>query len=157
MIVPNSKAQKGKASRAAAAKPATSRADVADERILQLLLLLLDAGVPMSRAEIFERIRAYQTKKPEAGERKFERDKDDLRTLGVIIEESSEEADSYRISQKGYELPPIELDDDERVALILAAESLRAAEGLPYRELAEDALRKLSFYAPRLNRAYAPA
>jgi proteasome accessory factor B len=157
MIVPNSKAQKGKASTAAAAKPATSRADVADERILQLLLLLLDAGVPMSRAEIFERIRAYQTKKPEAGERKFERDKDDLRTLGVIIEESNEEGDSYRISQKGYELPPIELDDDERVALILAAESLRAAEGLPYRELAEDALRKLSFYAPRLNRAYAPA
>ena len=70
---------------------------MADERILQLLrllLLLLDAGVPMSRAEIFERIRAYQTKKPEAGERKFERDKDDLRTLGVIIEESNEEGDS---------------------------------------------------------------
>jgi len=95
---------------------------------------------PCLAPRFFERIRAYQTKKPEAGERKFERDKDDLRTLGVIIEESNEEGDSYRISQKGYELPPIELDDDERVALILAAESLRAAEGLPYRELAEDAL-----------------
>jgi len=81
MIVPNSKAQKGKASRAAAARPATSRADVADERILQLLLFAAGRGRPhVSRRDLRAHIRAYQTKKPEAGERKFERDKDDLRT-----------------------------------------------------------------------------
>jgi hypothetical protein len=34
-------------------------------------------------------------------------------------------------SVAGYKLPPLALDEDERVALMLGAESMRAAEGLP--------------------------
>jgi hypothetical protein len=61
-----------------------------DERILSLLMLLLDAQGPVSRAEIFQRIPAYRTTNPVAGERKFERDKDELRALGVPLIQEQE-------------------------------------------------------------------
>jgi proteasome accessory factor B len=128
-----------------------------DERILSLLMLLLDAEGPVSRAEIFQRIPAYRTAKREAGERKFERDKDELRALGVPLVQEQENVDgkeeaTYRVSQRSYGMRPVQLDDEERVALILAAEALRGSEGLVYRELVDDALRKLTFDSgkPRL-------
>lgn len=127
-----------------------------DERILQLLLLLIGAGRPVSRAEIFEAIAAYRTRNPAAGERKFERDKKELRELGVPIEESEDEEDAYEVSRRAYELPPIALEDDERAALALAAEALRGWDGLAYRDLVEDALRKLSYDAGALGRAQVP-
>jgi len=121
-----------------------------DERILSLLMLLLDAQGPVSRAEIFQRIPAYRTAKPAAGERKFERDKDELRALGVPLIQEQEKVEEkeetvYRISQRSYGMHPVQLDDEERVAVILAAEALRDSEGLVYRELVDDALRKLTF------------
>jgi len=121
-----------------------------DERILSLLMLLLDAQGPVSRAEIFQRIPAYRTTNPTAGERKFERDKDELRALGVPLVEQQERGEGneqamYRVSRRSYGMHPVQLDDDERIALILAAEALRGSEGLVYRELADDALRKLTF------------
>jgi proteasome accessory factor B len=128
-----------------------------DERILSLLMLLLDARGPVSRSEIFQRIPAYRTAKPSAGERKFERDKNDLRALGVPLIQEQEKVEEneepvYRISQRSYGMRPVQLDDEERVAVILAAEALRDSEGLVYRELVDDALRKLTFDSgkPRL-------
>ncbi len=117
----------------------------ADQRILELLLLLLDAPEPLSRARIFDAISGYRTKRPAAGERKFERDKKDLRELGVPLEQPDPETHTYRIDRRGYALPPVALDDEERSALLLAAEAVRGAEGLVYGELTEEALRKLSF------------
>ncbi len=104
----------------------------------------------MSRAEIFQRIPAYRTTNPAAGERKFERDKDELRALGVPLIQEQEKVEEneepmYRISQRSYGMRPVQLDDEERVAVILAGEALRDAEGLVYRELVDDALRKLTF------------
>lgn len=137
--------------RAKRERMATSYADrPADERILSLLMLLLDAEGPVSRAEIFQRIPAYRTAKAAAGERKFERDKDELRALGVPLVQEQESVDgkeeaTYRVSQRSYAMRPVQLDDEERVALILAAEALRGSEGLVYRELVDDALRKLTF------------
>jgi proteasome accessory factor B len=103
-----------------------------DERILSLLMLLLEANRPVARAEIFQRIAAYRTKNPAAGERKFERDKKDLRALGVPIEQDEEDESLYFVRQREYGLRPVQLDDEERVALILAAEALRGTEGLVY-------------------------
>ncbi len=128
-----------------------------DERILSLLLLLLDARRPVSRAEIFAAIAAYRTKNPAAGERKFERDKKDLRELGVPIQVPEDDPDFYAIDRHAYELPPVTLDDDERAGLVLAAEALRGQEGLVYRDLVEEALRKLSFDGGMLTRAYVPS
>jgi proteasome accessory factor B len=128
-----------------------------DERILSLLMLLLEARRPVAREEIFQRIDAYRTREPAAGERKFERDKKDLRALGVPIEEDEENKNLYYVRQRDYELRPVHLDDEERVALILAAEALRGTEGLVYGELVDDALRKLSFDSGRSHRAFTPA
>lgn len=132
-----------------------------DQRILSLLMLLLDANGPVAREEIFQRIGAYQTKNPAAGERKFERDKKDLRALGVPIEEDEEKGEKarflYHVRQREYGLRPVQLDDEERIALILAAEALRGTEGLVYGELVDDALRKLSFDSGRSHRAFTPA
>jgi proteasome accessory factor B len=116
-----------------------------DERLLQLLLMLIDARRPVSRAEIFEAIAAYRTRTPAAGERKFERDKKELRELGVPIEEPEEEPNTYQVRRRAYELPELHLEEDERAALALAAEALASWEGLAYRDLVEDALRKLSY------------
>lgn len=151
-----------------ASRKASSRAAVRggsrqapDERILSLLMLLLEARGPVARAEIFQRIAAYKTKNPAAGERKFERDKKDLRTLGVPIEEYEDQTELkqplYYVRQREYELRPVHLDDEERVALIVAAEALRGTEGLVYGELVDDALRKLSFDSGRSHRAFTPA
>lgn len=116
-----------------------------DRRLLELLLLLLDAGRPLSRDEIFDAIPAYRTAKPAAGERKFERDKKDLREIGLPLVEGNDEGPGYSIDRELYELPAVEIDDEERAALVLAAEAVRSASGLAYRDLVEDALTKLTF------------
>jgi proteasome accessory factor B len=119
-----------------------------DERVLQLLSLLLHAGRGLSRAEIFEAIAAYRRDKKASGERMFERDKKDLREVGVAMGESEGETHLYSIDRRSFELPPLSLEEDERAALVLSAQALRAWRGLGYRDLVEEALRKLSFDGP---------
>jgi len=114
-----------------------------DERILSLMLLLM-GGDRMIREEIFAAIPAYVTRKSEAGERKFERDKKELRELGVLIEEDSDDH-SYAINRRDYELPELSLDDEEREVLVLAASAMRSARTNDHRDLVENALRKLAF------------
>lgn len=129
-----------------------------DQRVLQLLLLLMDAGRPVSRASIFEAIAAYRTRAPSAGERKFERDKKELRELGVPIEEPGEdEPNTYQVRRRAYELPELHLEEDERAALALAAEALASWEGLAYRDLVEEALRKVSYATGLAGPAKAPS
>jgi predicted DNA-binding transcriptional regulator YafY len=147
------KATKPKIRSAAARVSAESRPD---ERVLQLLLMLIDAERAVSRAEIFDAIGAYRTRSPAAGERKFERDKKELRELGVPIEEPGEEPNTYQVRRRAYELPELHLEEDERAALALAAEALASWEGLAYRDLVEEALRKLSYATGLSGPAKAP-
>jgi predicted DNA-binding transcriptional regulator YafY len=150
--------QAGRAKRAEQGKMDASYENrPADERILSLLMLLLDEQRPVSRTEIFQLIPGYRNAGPEAAERKFERDKEELRALGVPLVQEQERVDGkeesvYQVSQRSYGMRPVRLDDEERIALILAAEALRGSEGLVYRELVDDALRKLTFDSgkPRL-------
>jgi proteasome accessory factor B len=129
-----------------------------DQRVLQLLLLLMEADRPVSRVEIFDAIAAYRTRVPSAGERKFERDKKELRELGVPIEEpDSDGPNMYQVNRRAYELPELRLEEDERAALALAAEALASWEGLAYRDLVEEALRKLSFATGLTGPAQAPS
>jgi proteasome accessory factor B len=126
--------------------------------VLQLLLLLMEAERPVSRAAIFEAIAAYRTRVPSAGERKFERDKKELRELGVPIEEPDDDGpNTYQVKRRAYELPALHLEEDERAALALAAEALASWEGLAYRDLVEEALRKLSFATGLRGPAKAPS
>ena len=58
------------------------------ERLINLTLALLATKRHLSKSEIFEKIPGYEGS-PETKERMFERDKEELRGLGIQIEVSN--------------------------------------------------------------------
>ncbi len=96
------------------------------ERILNLTICLLVSGRYLSKSRIRDAVEGYHGLNDAAFERTFERDKDELRTLGVPIEVGSydalfEDEPGYRIRSSEFALPPIELDADEAAAIGVAA------------------------------------
>lgn len=97
------------------------------ERLLNLLIaLLVSRGyVPKQRLrEVIPDYRAASTE--DAFDKMFERDKDDLRALGVPIEVGGydplfEDEPGYRIVRSTFELPDIDLEADEAAVVGLAA------------------------------------
>jgi predicted DNA-binding transcriptional regulator YafY len=79
--------------------PSGRRAVTPDERLLQLLLLLLDAGGGVSREAVLDAIPACRTSKPVAGERRFERNKKDLREMGIPLQESEQGGHLYSVDR----------------------------------------------------------
>ena len=101
-------------------------ADSKTERQLNLLFLLLNTVMPVEREEIRRRIPGYFDKSNEAFERMFERDKEDLRELGIPIETVSvdqfhDDVSGYRINKSDWLLPEIKLTAAERTLLNLAS------------------------------------
>ena len=116
------------------------------ERLLNLVLVLLYTRRPLSKAQIRTLVPQYgATASTEAFDRMFERDKDELRGLGVPL--ATEEIDAfhedepgYRIHQRDYALPDIDFEPDELAVLGLASRSwAHASMAGP----AAEALRKL--------------
>ena len=107
------------------------------ERLLNLTAVLLDTDRPLSADVIRSRVEGY----PEAlasFRRSFERDKEDLRSLGIplTIERVpgiDPPVDGYFISPDDYYLPDPDLDADELAALHLASMAVQV-EGLGERE-----------------------
>lgn len=102
-------------------------------RQLNLLLVLLNSKRPLTRAAIFERVQGYgpldtQTAR-EAAERKFERDKTDLRQYLVFNEVAvdGEQASTYSIDLEKSFFPDIDLNQDERILISLAIGAWRDA------------------------------
>lgn len=97
------------------------------ERLVNLVILLLVARTYVSKERIRESIEEYRnTASTEAFEKKFERDKDELRALGIPIEVGYvdpffEDEQGYRIKRDAFELPEITLDPDEAAVVGLAA------------------------------------
>ena len=96
------------------------------ERILNLTICLLVSGRYLPKSRIREAVEGYHDLSDAAFERTFERDKDELRSLGVPIEVGSfdplfDDEPGYRISPAEFELPPIELDADEASVVGVAA------------------------------------
>lgn len=96
------------------------------ERLLNLLILLLVSRTFVPKERIREAIEEYSTSSGEAFEKKFERDKDELRALGIPIELGSHDAyfddeQGYRIKRDAFELPQVSLEPDEAAVLGLAA------------------------------------
>lgn len=97
------------------------------ERLVNLVLCLLSTRQYLTA----ERIRAivpgyHEAPTDEAFFRMFERDKSELRDLGVPLEtgrQSNAEGaeDGYRIARRDYELGDIDLEPDEAAAVALAA------------------------------------
>ena len=101
------------------------------ERLLSLVVCLLSARRYLTAAQIRDAVPGYPDSF-EAFKRMFERDKDELRELGIPLETGinpgSEEESGYRISRQAYELPEIRLEPDEAAVLGLAARVWRRAE-----------------------------
>jgi len=101
------------------------------ERLLSLVVCLLSARRYLTAAQIREAVPGYPASF-EAFKRMFERDKDELRELGIPLETGTngpgDEEAGYRISRQAYELPEITLEPDEVAVLGLAARVWRRAE-----------------------------
>ena len=101
------------------------------ERLLSLVVCLLSARRYLTATQIREAVPGYP-ESFEAFKRMFERDKDELRELGIPLETGTnapgEEEAGYQISRQAYELPDIRLEPDEVAVLGLAARVWRRAE-----------------------------
>ena len=115
------------------------------ERILNLTICLLVSGRYLPKSQIREAVEGYHDLSDSAFERTFERDKDELRALGVPIEVGSFDAffddePGYRIKASEFELPPVELDADEAAVVGVAA---RVWQHASVAESTQSALAKL--------------
>ncbi|HJQ43963.1 MAG TPA: WYL domain-containing protein [Jatrophihabitantaceae bacterium] len=106
------------------------------ERLVNLVICLLSTRQFISAERIRDAVPGYEASDgspstDEAFKRMFERDKAELRDLGIPLEtgrNSSFDADEgYRISRRDYELPPIEFDAAEAAAIGLAARLWQSA------------------------------
>ncbi|MFD5204239.1 helix-turn-helix transcriptional regulator [Streptomyces sp. NPDC058375] len=94
------------------------------ERLMNLALCLLGTRRPLSKRELRGSIEAYlEAGSDDSFNRMFERDKDDLRELGLVIEtvENLDGDTGYLARRDSNRLPPITLDAEEAAALGLAA------------------------------------
>lgn len=154
-----------------AASSAGSRVPV-EERLFSLVLALLATEAGLTKNEILSTVQGYRQRYRPGGdnanlERQFERDKDDIRELGVPLETVDSPGDAgnnqtlrYRIPRGAYELPrDIAFSSEETTLLNLAAmvwregslsgESRRAL--LKLRSLGVSADEPVIGYAPRVR------
>ncbi|WP_254431466.1 YafY family protein [Agromyces sp. Marseille-P2726] len=143
-----------------------------EDRLFSLVLALLATEAGLLKSEILSSVRGYAERYDPAGqnanlERQFERDKDDIRELGIPLEtvESPDrpgdnQALRYRIPKGQYDLPDaVRFTPDELTLLGLAAEVWREASLSADSQRALTKLRSLGIeprepvigYAPRLR------
>ena len=97
------------------------------ERLVNLVIALLVADRFISRDRIRQIVEGYSLAKTEAGFlRMFERDKEDLRAMGIEVrlgptDPCSDELDGYRIRPDDYYLPEIHLSAEESTIVGLAS------------------------------------
>jgi proteasome accessory factor B len=114
------------------------------ERLLNLVICLLAASRYLTKDQIRRAVPGYSDS-DEAFERMFERDKEELRQLGIPVETAPvdrffDDEIGYRIQRSSYELPEIRLESDEAAVLGLAA---RVWQQRSLAQSASDALLKL--------------
>jgi proteasome accessory factor B len=114
------------------------------ERLVNLTIALLATKRYLTKSEIFNSVDGYEGT-AETKERMFERDKDDLRSLGIDIEVGSfdplfnDEA-GYKIKQEKYQFELGDISSTEVALLSLAAEAWQEAS---FGDVAQRALLKL--------------
>jgi len=126
----------------------STKSNAADktERLLNLVICLLYTRRPLPKAKIRDAVPQYGTSaSDEAFDRMFERDKDELRELGIpLVTEPYDvlfdDEPGYRIDRREYALPEISFTADELAVLGLAS---RAWTQASLAGPAAQALRKL--------------
>ena len=118
------------------------------ERLLDLITYLLNAREPVSWSQIKNYFpEDYSKGIEESNQRKFERDKAELITLGIPIDYrsgSDNGHDGYIIDKDKLFLPEVSFSPSELSLLMLAAEAVINNENFPYREQLNQALAKFS-------------
>jgi hypothetical protein len=111
------------------------------ERLLEVVLCLSQTRTYVTKAQLREAIEDYaQSPNDVAFERTFERDKADLRDLGVPLETTGDSGEEgYRIDLQSAALPPVTFTPEEAAVLGLARRVWHS-DGAP---AADRALRKL--------------
>jgi proteasome accessory factor B len=101
------------------------------ERLLSIVVLLLSSRRYLTAEQIRAAVSGYPEEQ-ESFKRMFERDKEELRDLGIPLEtgRASQFDDDlgYRISRQDYELPEIHLEPDEAAMLGIASRVWQSAE-----------------------------
>lgn len=112
------------------------------ERLLNLIIALTHARVRMTRAQIRSSVVGYEStesglsadearRKDAAFERMFERDKDELRRMGVplqtVVDPTHGDEIGYKIDASDAAMPAIDFSPAEAAALALAAEYWQGA------------------------------
>lgn len=99
------------------------------ERVLNLLIYLLESPRPVTAGDVRNTVQGYDSDSDEAFHRKFERDKDVLRRLGVPLKMEALDAweidYGYTVDPDEYAVPDPGLTQEERVALSVAARMVR--------------------------------
>lgn len=120
-----------------------------NERLVNLVICLLSSRRFLTAAQIAKTVPGYEHDETDAREhasfqRRFERDKSELRELGVPLEVGTtsifDTEAGYRIPARDYALPDIELDPAAATAVALAA---RLWQNASLSSAAASALRKL--------------
>ena len=114
------------------------------ERLVNLTIALLATKRYLTKAEIFKNVAGYSGD-AEAKDRMFERDKDDLRSLGITIELGSfdplfEDEAGYRIKPENYALQLKTLDP---VSIALLSQAAKLWREAALGDSAQSGLRKL--------------
>ncbi len=96
------------------------------ERLMNLVICLLATRQFLSAEQIRKSVAGYgDSTSDDAFNRMFERDKGELRDLGIPLETGRSSGmipvDGYRINRDAYELPDIDLDEQEAAAVTMAA------------------------------------
>jgi proteasome accessory factor B len=132
------------------------------ERLVNLVICLLSTRQFLSAERIRDAVPGYEAADgskatDEAFKRMFERDKAELRDLGIPLETGRnshfDNEDGYRIKRRDYELPLIEFDAAEAAAVGLASRLWRSAT---LGEPARAALMKLRAAGTTVQDAGAP-
>lgn len=102
------------------------------ERLLNLVICLLATRRHLSVQQIRQAVPGYAAGSEDAFRRMFERDKEELRELGIPLETGTDshahdDEPGYRIARRDYELPEVVLAPDEAAALGLAARLWQSA------------------------------
>jgi proteasome accessory factor B len=121
------------------------------ERLINLTAFLLDTARPVTFEELGDTVYHDQPSGTKAQNnalhKMFERDKEELREMGIDIEvQRSEQTgeEGYVIPRDKYYLPHLELEPEERVALTMVSR-LFLGSGTPFSGPAHSALLKLAF------------
>lgn len=103
------------------------------ERLMNLVICLLSTRQFLTAEKIRQSVAGYEeSASDEAFSRMFERDKNELRDLGVPLETGQASRfgtiEGYRISPEAYALPEIDLTSEESAAVAIAVRLLESPE-----------------------------